>query len=381
MKNTISGIPKLCLAVQAILVLMGLCFSNAVFASSATDSEGQNNYEYWEKIGKRAATEAIQMIKEKGTSSATSKLIAMTNAGYAEVQGQSTMGVIDGIIEITECKRGNSTFSEIHSRYDDPLWCAIYDKASGYCAYLQVVTSNIPSPVELEKATLKAIFSISSVEQIDEEHLYANADTYDKKFKEKIFGGNEFRIVTIANAMAQGAPVSAIKAFEYHDHYCPGVTSGIMMVNYVKNHFSQKPGGKYFVQSVQPWCKEDALMTLLNATPGKRGYSVIYTTEEERKRWKKEYKDTATLIYREDKNTKRWEVVLLGFQWSDSVCKEFGKSIITKLCMDLWYLKKLDTPEAYIKEFGRFELPEGVSPIDWSRTGMDPMKELGLVDN
>jgi hypothetical protein len=27
---------------------------------------------------------------------------------------------------------------------------------------------------------------------------------------------------------------------------------------------------------VDPWCKEDALLVLLNATPGKKGYAISY---------------------------------------------------------------------------------------------------------
>jgi formylmethanofuran dehydrogenase subunit E-like metal-binding protein len=52
-----------------------------------------------------------------------------------------------------------------------------------------------------------------------------------------------------------------------------------MMADYVKKHLPLEQGGSYFVQSVQPWCKEDALLIMLNATPGKGGYAVTYPTE------------------------------------------------------------------------------------------------------
>ena len=65
-----------------------------------------------------------------------------------------------------------------------------------------------------------------------------------------------------------------MRAFEFHDHYCPGVTSGVLMIQYLKKHF---PPGKrgYCVHTIDPWCKEDALLVLLNATPCKKGYGKL----------------------------------------------------------------------------------------------------------
>ena len=71
---------------------------------------------------------------------------------------------------------------------------------------------------------------------------------------------------------------------------------------------------------------------------------------------------------------------MLGFKWSDSVCKEYGKSMMGKLCMDMWYPDKLDKPEEFVREIRRFELPAGQTPKDWARPGVDPMKLLGLSE-
>jgi len=346
------------------------------YSVSAADPQ-KSEYEYWNSAGRRTGNQAFELMKQHSVSPQKENLTALTDAGYAEIGNSSTMGFIDGLSDAAGCRRGNSRFAEIHARYDAPLWAAVYDKNSGYCAYLQLKSSKFSG--DIQSASASDIFDIAVAEKINAEHLYANAEAYNKKFADKIFGGNEFRIVTIANALAKGAPAYTLRAFEYHDHYCPGVTSGIMMVNYLKKNFAAKPDDSYFVQSVQPWCKEDALMTLLNATPGKGGYSALYSGEAGRAAWKAEAKDVSTIIYREDKNTKKWEGLVLAFKWDDSVCKDFGKSMIGKLCMDLWYLEKLDKPEDFVKEIKRFELPEGQTPKDMARPGVDPMKELGLL--
>lgn len=352
-------------------VVMAALFTTLFFLSSNLFADGANkfDYDYWNSAGKQAGFKAFELMQQRGVKPQKENLITLTNAGYAEIAGDSTMGFLDGISDSTGCRRGNNTFVEIHARYDAPLWCAVYDKVSGYCAYLQL------------KSDTPENFDIAVIEKINADHLYANAEAFNKKFGDKVFGGNEFRIVTIANALANAAPAYALRAFEYHDHYCPGVTSGIMIVNYLKKNFPPIAGGNYFVQSVQAWCKEDALMTLLNATPGKSGYSVLYSTEADRANWKEEAKNASTIIYREDKKAEKWDGVVLSFKWADSsICKNYGeKSIMTKLCTDLWYLDKMDKPEEFVKEVKRFELPKGVTPKDWAKAGVDPIKLLELT--
>lgn len=362
-----------------VWAMAALLLSGCSSMTDTVSSYPQNTeYGYWNNAGRKAGAHAFALMKHGSVAPQKGNLIVLTDAGYAEIANSSTMGFIDGLSDATGCRRGNHTLAEVHARYDAPLWCAVYDKVSGYCAYLQLKSSKISG--DIQSASASEIFDIAVIEKINASHLYANIPEYEEKFKNRIFGGNEFRIITIANALAKGAPACAARAFEYHDHYCPGVTSGIMLVSYLKKNFPVKPEDSYFVQSVQPWCKEDALMTLLNATPGKSGYSVYYSTEKDRASWKPEAKDASTIVYRENKGSKTWDGVVLGFRWDESVCKEYGKSMIGKLCMDLWYLDKLDKPEEFIKEIRRFELPAGQTPKDWARPGVDPMKLLGLSE-
>jgi len=179
--------------------------------------------------------------------------------------------------------------------------------------------------------------------------------------------------------VAVGAPSCAVRAFEFHDHYCPGVTSGILMALYIKNNFAKEPAGSYFVQSVQPWCKEDALMVILNTTPGKSGYHVSYPTAGDMTSWADKVKNASTIVYRKDPVSGLWDGVVLGYQGGTTGCPSYGHSVMDKLCADLWYLKRLDHPEEFIKVLHEFELPEGVTPQSYARPGVDPMVKLGLV--
>jgi formylmethanofuran dehydrogenase subunit E-like metal-binding protein len=211
------------------------------------------------------------------------------------------------------------------------------------------------------------------MEQINAEHLFENAEVYAEKFSNSIFGGNEFRIVTICNAVAQDAPAYAVRSFEFHDHYCPGVTSGIFMALYMRDFYPLSSGSSYFVQAVQPWCKEDALLSMLNATPGKKGYAITYATDDDIAAWPEWASDAANIIYRQDPDSGNWVAIVLGFTWGETGCPDYGNSVLTKLCTDLWYLDRFDQPEAFVTVLKEIELPEGAEPTDYARPGVDPI--------
>lgn len=332
-------------------------------------------YSLWKSVGVQAATEAVSMMKSRGASPKTGELTVLTNAGYAEIRGRSTHACIDGLVQATRASRGTHTLVEIHSAWDQPLWFAIYDKGSGLCSYLQADPASLNAAVP--ESLSSDIFLVKVAENIKAENLYASPAEYAEKFDNKIFGGNEFRIVTIVNAIEAGAPAYAVRSFEFHDHYCPGVTSGILMANYVRKFFAKE---SYFVQSISPWCKEDALLVMMNTTPGKKGYAVSYATDEDKTKWIQGFESAATIIYGKDAETEIWEGILLGFEWAgETGCVEYGNSVLDKLCTDLYYLDYLDTPESYVKILREFEIPEGQTPADWARPGVDPMAKLGLI--
>lgn len=345
-----------------------------------TRSDDSDEYALWRSLGARAAEEGLALMKTQGASPSSANLIALTNAGYAEIGGRTTEGVLDGLTETTGVRRGQNRLLEIHSHAAKPLYAAIYDTASGLCAYLQVNPAfpefNVP-PADMAAADL---FAIRSVQNIQADYLYANAAEAAAHFDAKIFGGNEFPVVTIANAAASGAPVFAVRAFEFHDHYCPGVTSGIMMAQFAKENLPlASAAGSYFVQGVQPWCKEDALMVMLNATPGKGGYAVTYPVDADMARWRPEYQNAVNIVYRNNAETGLWDGQVLGFAYRTTDCPTTGNSVIDKLCTDLWYLERMDFPENYVSVLHSFQLPEGASPKDYARPGVDPMDMLGLT--
>ena len=334
-------------------------------------------YDQWETIGKYAAERSVDMIKKAAAVPKKGNMVVLTNAGRAEVNGGSTQGALDGLASVAGAGRGNNTLVEINSSLWAPLWFAVYDKASGYCAYLELDSSKA-SKIAVDTAASMELFSVSATERIDAAHLFRHAAEYEAKFSKKVFGGNDFRIVTIANAVAAGAPPYLIRTVEFHNHYCPGITSGILTALYIKAHFPSPKSG-YFVHALEHWCKEDALMLLLNASPATGSYAISYPSEAEKAARTKEAKSAATIVYRQDDKTNKWEGLVLGFEWAETSCAKKGNGVVDKLCADLWYLERIEKPEDFVKVIKTFNLPDGVTPKDWLKPGSDPLKMLGLA--
>jgi formylmethanofuran dehydrogenase subunit E-like metal-binding protein len=364
----------------AFWVVLALTAGSGVCSGkSAADGTSPGSvYTRWKTVGQFAADLSLKMIQNTGTAPDKNHLIVLTNAGYSEMFGMPTQGALDGLAAVTGASRGESTLIEIHAAAWDPLWVAVHDPASGWCAYLQMERPGGSDSHKFPDDISHEIFGIRTVERIDAEYLYQHAEAFENRMADRIFGDNAFRVITIANAVAAGAPAHVIRAFEFHDHYCPGIISGILMAGYVQAHFPPGKSG-YVVHGINPWCKEDALMTLLNATPGKKKYAVTYPSKEDLARRLPEVETAATIIYRQDDRTKQWEGILLGFDWADTSCTKTGNVIIDKLCTDLWYLERIDTPEAFVKVLKTVALPDGASPMDWAGPGIDPLQKMGLT--
>jgi formylmethanofuran dehydrogenase subunit E-like metal-binding protein len=211
----------------------GVCFGQ----KNSDPSSGESVYTRWKAAGQFAAGMSLEMIQTAAAAPDKENLIVLTNAGYAEIFGMSTQGALDGLTVVTGASRGKNTLVEVHSAARDPLWFAVYDRQSGFCAYLEMNRSDgsdsklFPQPMSPE------MFGIRTVERIDAAYLYQHATALEARLASRIFGNNAFRVITIANAVASGAPARVIRAIEFHDHYCPGVISGIFMAGYVQTHF------------------------------------------------------------------------------------------------------------------------------------------------
>ncbi len=363
----------------------------AVFAiaSLATAQDKAKEYAVWKSLAERTASEASKVLKRVPS---RSKALVLTNAGCAVVDGHSTEPSLDGLQSWKGASAGKGTLLDVHSARNSALWFLFHDMGTGDAVYFEVngkalepLLSRLP---QLSRKTIRSrVFALRAKElfaRIDHENIgakavFADPAAWNQKAKAGVFGGHAFALVTIANAVSHGASCDVIRAALFHDHYCPGVTSGVILANYLESRFPAGPGGRYFIQAVDPWCKEDALLELLNSTPGKRGYAAYYPSDADKARRLPEAAKAATIAYRQQTRGGAWDGVVLAFDWPDTGCAKAGGGIAEKLCTDLWFLKRMDKPEDFVKVVKSFELPKGTSPLDWARPGVDPLEKLGLL--
>ena len=75
-------------------------------------------------MGRKASLKAVQMLKEQVSWINSKDLIALSNAGYAEVYSEVTMGALDGLSRTLGVSRGDNSLVEIHSAAGKgPLVC------------------------------------------------------------------------------------------------------------------------------------------------------------------------------------------------------------------------------------------------------------------
>jgi formylmethanofuran dehydrogenase subunit E-like metal-binding protein len=89
-----------------ISIIMSLpCFAGDIHSKD----QALSSYETWKTIGSLAAGTWPELMKITDMASVKEKLIVLTNAGYAEINGASTQGALDGLSDITGASRGNNT--------------------------------------------------------------------------------------------------------------------------------------------------------------------------------------------------------------------------------------------------------------------------------
>ena len=99
----------------------------------------------------------------------------------------------------------------------------------------------------------------------------------------------------------------------FHDHLCPGVTSGLFLAKYVEEKLpiNNITAESYKVIACPNWCKDDLLQMRWDATPGKSGMFVMALTDAE----KKAVPNIAGIYIRWNDTAKSGDALALGFNW------------------------------------------------------------------
>ena len=338
------------------------------------------------ELGSKAAKTAMEQLKfEKGDQN----VLALTNAGHAIVEGQTTQAALKGLNIESGCNVGDGNLFQILRPYWKPLWFYFYNKATGEAVYMQVDGKALNKSQEEFKALPNdKVFSKVSKANVDLDYMLNHTNEGNATFDKKAFAGNEFTLVGMSNVWAEpGATFDFLQATAFHDHLCPGVTSGYMIAKFVENKMpiNNISTESYKVIACPQWCKDDLLQMRWDATPGKSGMFVMALTDIEKKALNAKYNqsDVAGIYIRWNDTAKEGDALVLGFNWTrtrelDGSVNYKGPSWAPKLIEDIRLMEYWNQPDAVVSIIKEFKVDQSKLSLLQS-AGMHPLKVAGVM--
>jgi formylmethanofuran dehydrogenase subunit E-like metal-binding protein len=338
-----------------------------------------------EELGSKAAKSAMEQLNvEKGDAN----VLILTDAGHAIVDGQTTQAAIKGLTEESGNSIGDGNLFQVLRAYWKPLWFYFFNKATGEAVFMQVDNSALnKSPEEFNALSDDQIFSRISIANVDLGYMLNNTDDGNATFA-GAFNGNEFALVGMSNVWAEGGSFDFMQATCFHDHLCPGVTSGYMLAKYVEEKLPINGSSEsYKVIACRPWCKDDMLQMRWDATPGKSGMFVMALTDAEVKALAAKYNqsDVAGIYIRWNSSANQGDALALTFNWTKVYeLTGTGTDVWTgpawgsKLVMDMEMMPFYDQPEAFVSTIKEFSV-DADKLAQLQNAGMHPLKVAGVM--
>jgi formylmethanofuran dehydrogenase subunit E-like metal-binding protein len=311
-------------------------------------------------------------LKHLGIQKGALGLCVITDATYVKVKGKTTQEYVDLIQEETGCSIGKGNLLFFHRPTSYPLKIALFKRDTKECVVISYdgeKTKSIELNIDGEKATEPG---------------------YWKKIENALGASDAFSIVTIANSWAMGVPYDFLKCCEFHNHLCPGLTSGYFIVKVIQKRYPLKKGEEYIFIASPPWCKDDAIQVLLDLTPGKRNLFAKQLTDPQKRScaaanvagilviWKVKENKGKGMIFQFD-----WEKAykVSGVKSKDFMPKGGKKNPVfwaTRVKCNWGLMSYLERPEEFVNVVKEFEVsPERLTRL--TMAGVNPYEEIGFV--
>jgi len=337
-----------------------------------------------EELGTRAAAIALENLS---ISAGDEGLLALTDAGHAVIAGQTTQRAIKGITTVSGCSIGDGNLFQVLRAHWKPLWFFFFDKTTGEAVFIQVNEGAAQATLdELKAMSDDEVFTIVNKVNANLDYMLSHTDEGNATFNDKLLDGNEFSLVGIANTWAHpNCTFDFIQAACFHDHLCPGVTSGYMITKYVEDVLPiTGPAESYKVIACPNWCKDDAIQMIWDATPGKSGMFVMALSPAEDAGLQEKYGTRVAGVYvRWNATANMGDGLVLGFTFDKAyeltgTANWTGPSWGSKLVMDVSLIDYWNQPELFASTIKEFPVdPETLSQLQ--NAGMHPLKVAGIM--
>lgn len=323
-----------------------------------------------EKI-KREASEVLEVRQKEN-------LLTVTNASFVRLGVEETLPLLDLLYEQLGCSFGRKNLILLRSNLLHPFYLFFFNREKEKAGYVELNPKLTLK--NLESRRQEEIFSRIMVTDLGREDLLKNPALWDKRFKEKVFGGNETRLVSVSFLWMEGLPQEILKAMELHDHLCPGLLSGYFIVKFVLEEIPPQEEMDYFVIGSPVWCKEDLIQSYLNATPGKRNMVILALSDKEREHLKD--KNAAGIFFQFRRKSGGGKILVPGFDWKrleeDAGVKREGLPWLWRLKLSLFMARHLGEYKKYVYSIKKGEMEQGETLEDYFSIGLNPWKRIGL---
>ena len=239
--------------------------------SSATRATVNNTHEVLtdeqiKQIGIDAANEAKKIFKEDlgiDIERDDVDFLALTDAGYAFLNGRDTVSARDGLFEVFGGTLFGQNLLSLHQAVWKPLWFAFAIRYPDSDVVNMIYLRYNPDTNDFFVGTLDG----DRVVNVGFETLNNSAKlrAIEKSF---VPDSNWFNIQTIVNAWNEHPLFDQMATFLYHAHVCPGVQPGFFITDYIQQNYPLGENESYTYIASNIYCKDDSLTYLLDLSPG-----------------------------------------------------------------------------------------------------------------
>jgi formylmethanofuran dehydrogenase subunit E-like metal-binding protein len=239
-------------------------------------------------------------LKALGLKPGDARLCVLTNAPYVNLNGRPAVGYVDRIQAATGCSVGRVNLLFYHRPVYTPPRVVLFRKDTGDAA---VLTAGPGGGWKALRVNLSASRAIKVA-------VY-------RKLMKLLGPADAFSFVSITDTWSRGAPYYLLKSVELHNHLCPGVFSGYLTVRIIMKKYPLKKGQQYIWIACPPKCGDDAIQTMLDLTPGKRGMFVKQLTLKQRQKVVVERKsdNVQGILVIWDKKLGRGRGLVVNYNW------------------------------------------------------------------
>ncbi len=287
------------------------------------------------------------------------ELLVLTNAPFVKPTGMDSLALLGQAQDLTGAMVGRGNLLFFQRPQNHPFCLMLFKKANG-----QAVIISQDGPVWAEESL-----------DLGPDHISDPA--FWKSVKKTCKAGRDmFTLAAMSTAWAQGAPYDFLKAAEFHNHICPGLTSGYLMARFILDQYPLAPGQRYTIVAAPMWCKEDAFQVVMDCTAGKHGLVVKPLSDDQKNAIT--IPDPAGFLLIWDGKTKTGKGIALSFDFKE--LKGLYPENTPKAATIRFTLPHFKTPERFVSVAKEFVLNETLYN-SMTQAGTNPYKVAGLTAN